>query len=373
MSAPPGWTPEQGGVALLERYRAAASAAGLTSFIAAFPVFEPADGTAALWHRFLREVLALSTTAGPGDVAAWREFLGARYSTPAAFNQAWGTGIGDLRAVDLPSSLPQDGTPLFDWYQFQLGGGRFAPSGTRWIPAQGGAALGDRWRQALHAAGFPADGGGFPAIAPEGDTAALWRGFAADVLGFVPSSGAAAQRAWRDFLARRYRRVAALNAAYGGSFSGFDDPALELPATLPGDGPPLRDWFQFFAIALAGVDRAHRFTVLLPVPAREAFAVDLHEQRRQLAKRIIALEKPAHTLFDVKFYWAMLRIGEARLGADTLLDVGSRAPELMPPLVLGQGFLAESHLGGTPEERDRERPILGQHALRGPNTEGRRS
>ena len=36
-----------------------------------------------------------------------------------------------------------------------------------------------------------------------------------------------------------------------------------------------------------------------------------------------------------------------------------RAPELMPPVVLDQAFLAESRLAGTPPERETERQILG--------------
>jgi hypothetical protein len=59
----------------------------------------------------------------------------------------------------------------------------------------------------------------------------------------------------------------------------------------------------------------------------------------------------------------MFRIGEARLGADTLLHIGSRAPELMPPLVLGEGFLAESYLAGQPPESVSERQIVGRDPL----------
>jgi phage tail-like protein len=364
VTAPPPWTPEQGGAALLALYRAVARAAGLTATVAAFPVFEPGDGTAPLWHRFLLDVLSLSGTAGGGDQTAWTAFLTARYASVVALNDAWRVSLSAIAELPLPVTLPDDGPPIFDWYQFQLGGGRFVPSGQRWIPAQGRGALIDRWTQYLHSSGAPSSD--FPTAVPaDGAAAALWRRFADDVLGFEPGADARAQQAWRDFLARRYRRVSALNQAQGssaGSVASFDD--VTLPTSLPADGAPLRDWYDFQSIAVASLGTGHRFTVLLPVPAREAFALDLHQQRRDLAQRIVNLEKPAHTLFDVKFYWAMFRVGEARLAVDTLLDQSSRAPELMPPTVLGQAFLSESHLAATPPERESDRTILGTFPLR---------
>jgi hypothetical protein len=89
---------------------------------------------------------------------------------------------------------------------------------------------------------------------------------------------------------------------------------------------------------------AHRFTVLLPVPLSLAFNPEEHQHRLELSRRIVELEKPAHTVFDVKFYWAMFRVGEARLALDTLIAEGSRAPQLLPEMVLGQGFVGESYL-----------------------------
>jgi phage tail-like protein len=366
VSSPPAWTPEQGGAALTARYRSVLAAAGVDASFVSFPVFEPADGTGPLWHRFIYDVLALSSTASLADVASWHDFLLARYASTDAFNAAWGTHVADLAAVELPSSLPSDGAPLSDWYQFQLGGDRFAPSGTRWVPSLGGAALALRWQQAQSAAGLPSTD--FPLSPPDDDSASVWQQFCADTLGFEPSTGVRAQLAWIDFLARRYRRIAALNLVWGASYTGFDDATLTLPTTLPRDGAPLVDWSDFFSIVMATRDRAHRFTVLLPVQASDAFDVSLHEERRRLAARIVDLEKPAHTLFDVKFYWAMFRIGFARLQIDSLLDVGSRAPALLPPMILDRGFLAESHLQGVPPERDRERRVVGQHALRARNT-----
>ena len=66
-------------------------------------------------------------------------------------------------------------------------------------------------------------------------------------------------------------------------------------------------------------------------------------------------------MFDVKFYWAMFRVGAARLNYDTVLDTGSRAPELLSPAVLGQGYLAESYLT---DNRDLSgRMVLGRDLL----------
>jgi hypothetical protein len=71
-----------------------------------------------------------------------------------------------------------------------------------------------------------------------------------------------------------------------------------------------------------------------------------HLQLRDLAQRIADTQKPAHTICDVKFFWAAFRIGEARLGDDTLLASGSRIPELVEPAVLGRDYVGTTTLGG---------------------------
>ena len=107
---------------------------------------------------------------------------------------------------------------------------------------------------------------------------------------------------------------------------------------------------------------AHRFTVLLPVPASLAFDTDEHQRRLDLCRRIVDLEKPAHTVFDARFYWDMFRVGEARLQLDTFIDQGSRAPQLLPNLILGRGFVGESYLAPPALEDANDRDILGRDA-----------
>jgi phage tail-like protein len=161
--------------------------------------------------------------------------------------------------------------------------------------------------------------------------------------------------AWQRFLAARYRRIRLLNQAHDSAWTSFEEVALcdTAPATAAGRA----DWAQFEK-RLLPIDRtAHRFSVLLPVSATDATDSDTLKQRELLARRIVELEKPAHTIFDIRFYFAMNRIGEARLGHDTAIGAGSRAPELLPPAILGKAYIGESFIGpdGLPLTPDRVR------------------
>jgi phage tail-like protein len=79
--------------------------------------------------------------------------------------------------------------------------------------------------------------------------------------------------------------------------------------------------------------RAHRFTVMIPA--------GVSEEMLGLVERIVELEKPAHTAFTVKQYWALFRVGEARLEIDTVLGPGSQFETFR----LGQTELSTGTLG----------------------------
>jgi phage tail-like protein len=168
-------------------------------------------------------------------------------------------------------------------------------------------------------------------------------------------------RAWRDFLARRYRRISALNRAYGADWTTFE--GVPLPDTAGLTGTQAGDWAQFQSVVLAMRTAAHRFSVVVPVSAASVGNSDEHRRLRDLAARIVELEKPAQTVFDIKFYWALFRVGGVRLGMDTVLDLGSRAPQLLPALILQRGYLSEGYLAPAFPQDAADRTILGRDAL----------
>jgi phage tail-like protein len=197
----------------------------------------------------------------------------------------------------------------------------------RWKPDQGRDVLNAGWAAFL---GMPS--ATYPIADPTDSTSGVWRTFSRDALGFVPEMPDAAS--WQAFLSHRH----------AGDFDG-----VAPPMTLPADGADLLDWFQFQSVVLPMKRKAHRFTVLLPWPSHvhdsRGNLLD-HVQLRDVARRIVDVQKPAHTICDIKFFWAAFRIGEARLGDDTLLASGSRVPELVEPAVLGRDYLGTTTLAG---------------------------
>jgi len=300
---------------------------------------------------------------------------------------------------------------------------RLTQETSRWTPKQGADALHQRYREKFD----DNINRMFPLIKPkDAAEAAVWEAFALETLGFAPSANAASERQnwqtflrgeylnklvdlnkahgtnyanfeeislphgtetsadffadwleflakttdssrnrklWQDFLARRYRRVAQLNNLYGTKWSSFETVSLfdRLPALIK----PLGDWLQFESSVLAMHRTAHRFTVLIPATLSGEKPETPEEQSRklELVRRVIDLEKPAHTICDFRYYWNLFRLEEVRLGMDTLLGLGSRDPLLNPTLVLGEGYVGESRLGLPQPEKYSSRYVLGSENL----------
>lgn len=281
---------------------------------------------------------------------------------------------------------------------------RLVAEGVRWTPAEGADGLHRRWRAALAAAGVAGAEGAQYAPVPPAEGAETWTRFSAETLGVVPQLAAAlsarwtahlatlttaqrhglgpglprnwpddadAQALWRDFLrpqrlgpdlrrwltrwqlflARRYRRMDAYLQAWGAVWPDFA--LVPPPDVLPSAQDALADWTLFETRLEAMAQAAHRFSVLVPSsgPLAEAGAL---ERQMEWARKVVLLQKPAHTTFDVRPYWALFRTGQARLGLDTLLGEGSRAPSLAPQLVAGSGHVGASRVAFAPAvPRDR--------------------
>jgi len=100
------------------------------------------------------------------------------------------------------------------------------------------------------------------------------------------------------------------------------------------------------------------------LPTASADPTELtQDERRELAERVVDLHKPAHTTFDIKFFWSAFRVGQARLGEDTLIDLGSRSPLLLQQAVLGRQHLGETTLGGDPPPILTNPPSLGRNPV----------
>lgn len=137
---------------------------------------------------------------------------------------------------------------------------------------------------------------------------------------------------WSAHLQRTYGSAAAVNEKYQTTFRNLDAIPFEALAA---------DRVLFDTVIAPMQQRAHQFSVFLPLPPGSTDG----PRRIDVARRVLALEKPAHTTFTVDFYWTWFRLGEARLGEDTVIDLGSRSPSLIAPYVvngtrIGAGYLA---------------------------------
>jgi phage tail-like protein len=289
------WSPRQGNAELRDRFaRARGVAPTPADLVTPFPLFPPAGdpADAQAWREFCQAALGFVPGIGAAERARWQNFVGARYASAAGLATAHGAAYARFEDVPLPRDWP---------------------------------------------AAFP-------------DYAKDWREFSEQ------TGGAVMRERWRDFLARRYRRIDRLNRAYETAWPDFD--LVAIPDVLPGTEAAQADWLRFERLLLPMHGTKHRFSVLLPVTdvAGDSYQA---EARLGLARRIVDLEKPAHTVYDVRFYWALFRVGEARLALDTLLGQGSRAPELIPAAVLGQAYIGASFVGGQARPADGDRLLLG--------------
>jgi phage tail-like protein len=100
-------------------------------------------------------------------------------------------------------------------------------------------------------------------------------------------------------------------------------------ATVAGDPTQVRGGGS---VTSAPDASAHEFSVLVPE--------GLSAEEAAMVERITQLEKPAHAAFDVRRFWDFFRVGETRLGIDTLLGEESRFQKM----VVGRSYLAEGYL-----------------------------
>lgn len=204
----------------------------------------------------------------------------------------------------------------------------------------------------------------FPPRRPGHDIRARdWSAFArAQISGPYYAAAVADEPLFRRFLARRYPQDSDLRRTWG-----FERPEdVHLPTDLPA-GAALADWIEFVSSVLPAERRAHYFTVLVPADIADSDAT--HAARLDLARRVTAAVKPAHTDFDVALYWALFRVGEARLGFDTVVGQGSR----FVSIVLGRTPLADGVLTAPTAGRQLDRFIIGRDPLRAPRSSTRGS
>lgn len=228
----------------------------------------------------------------------------------------------------------------------------------RWTPDQGTVRLHQLFRSVLeqrHGAPSVAAavwGGAFtdlrfpPLVPADPARAADWRAFLARSVAIPYAEiGAADLALYWTFLERRYRRIERLRERYGTTWTAFAE--VPLPTSFPSTDPQFTDWVQFASLVVPIDRNASRFDVLVPVEARTEQAAQL--ERLAFVRRLVEREKPAHTEFEVKPYWALFRVGEARVGLDTLLDQGSRFVPLLLPGALGEVTAGRSHPWGVPD------------------------
>ena len=258
-------------------------------------------------------------------------------------------------------------------------------SGAKWTPSLGAGPIDQQFRRFLITeyadiaglnlawgtsfSGFDDPLLRFPAIQPASAAAAAdWSQFIAANLGFTYAQVTDADEpAYQSFLVARYRQIAVLNTAYGftgnAALSSFFSvrPVLWslLASGLPTGGVFLQDWILFVSVVLPTRQNAHRFSAIVPVQLTDDAATQM--RRQSVAQRVAQQEKPAHTSFDVKLYWAAFRVGQARAGIESVIGPSSR----FAAVLLGQSTLGVADLGFVEPWSVRGRIVAGRDQLPG--------
>jgi phage tail-like protein len=287
-----------GGIRIVESFRRMPNLRRFTPFVAGVPALPGARDLGSLW------------SPEEGSAGLWARFAVSGGKAPSSTE---------------PFPLYDSGSPLWTTFaQVQFG---FVP----------GAAARERARwqafQRSRAIEKPAN---VPAAPPVDTDDSTWN----DYVGLSSRE----RRLWQDFLSRRYRTIDRLQSAWAQEWKEFS--VIPLPDHLPAAESAVRDWLVFEGQRLPMEAGAHRFSVLLP-RARADVAPEAETDLLSRARHVVELEKPAHTHFDIRFYWAMNRIGEARIGLDTSIGQGSRAPELVPGAILGRAYVGAAFVGNS--------------------------
>ena len=350
------WSPSEGGKAVSSRYRTwLSNYFGIETIKATltYPLLSPERQT-------LDEKLSIGQTScaplyDPADFELFTGYLSAQLkSAPQAPQEAAGddhvwlsisfAGAGSITSTvyDWNKYIRQK---TLAWEEFSQATFGFVPSyfaqeWTSWIRFLAGRySLIEKLNTQYGSAYDRFESVPWPSDKPEGIAGEDWDEYLKKT---EFDSGAINRRRWTQFCARRYRRIRAFNDAYGAQWDAFE--RLPLPYAVPSGGVALRDWYQFESSILPMHAAAHRFKVLLPLTASGLGDTASIENRLRLAQRIVETQKPAHTVFDVRFYWAAFTVGTANLGVDTIIDKSTRPPYFLTPMKLAQGYLAESFL-----------------------------
>ena len=304
--------------------------------------------------------------------------LTTEFATLQALNKAWETAYTSFAQIEFNATRPEHPVQGIDWIAFVQ---NESARQRTWQPQQGVYALQLRYQNYVRRQ-YPdlndtelltrlnAEWGGqyqsmqevaFPPVTPNNDQHAMvWRRFLQAEMGFTYADVTEDElERYKTFLAHRHRDIARLNKNYGYSetntLPGFDD--IDFPESMPAQGAELQDWIEFVSLALPIQRNSHRFTVLVPTVPGES--PQTREQRLAQVEKIVEREKPSHTDFDVKFYWALFQVGTARLGEDTVLGEGSR----FTAIVLNENYLGQGYLDYWFPWNLRDRNVVGRNAL----------